>query len=492
MHNELIERARTDLLHFIVYMNPSYKVAKHHRLICDKAMEVLNSQNRRLIVSLPPRHGKSTILSEYLPAFLFGYKQSKEEVIATSYSASLATTFGKKVRRIMSSPEYKALFPNVHILGEGDAGGYFEMANKSQYVAVGRGGSITGRGASFFLIDDLIKDSQEAKSRVILDGCKEWWATTAYTRLLPGGNVIIVMTRWSQDDLPGYLLSKEPERWEVLNIPAICEEPETDPLGRAEGEALWPEWYDTDYLEPIRAQNAYQFSALYQGNPVAKTGNVFDVSQIRIADALPERFDVRLMAWDTASTTGDQSCFTAGVLIGIRDDRAYLLDCVMRKVKFPELVHLVKTQSALHGIDYLLIEHASSGIQLLQLLETDKSLNCKLEPISAAASKQSKVEALLYAFEHNQLMFGTELSELAEQIKAFPYGQNDDGVIALAHAIAWWQSKTRNGQIRLNPVAKTKLLTSANTFFAKRNPLIYGDVRQQFTNSNTRRNAKIK
>lgn len=480
---ELLNRARTDLLSFIVFIMPNYEVAPHHRLICDKITKMLNTPNGRLMISLPPRHGKSMIISEFLPAFILG--RQKEEIIAASYSSLLSTNFGKKVRRIINSPEYKILFPGVEVLGDGESGSKFELSNDSTYRAVGRGGSTTGFNSTLTLADDVIKDSQEAKSDKILDSLVEWYDTTLASRSLPGGKIIVMGTRWSEKDLQGYLLANEPEKWDILSIPALCDDPDNDPLGRQDGEALWKEWYPEDYLLPIKKRNPYQFSALYQGNPVAKEGNYFNIKKFKPVDIKLDKFDCTFMSFDTASSTNDTSCYTSGVLIGVKDRKAYILDMVKKRVKFPELITTVKNCIKLYNPDYLLIEDASSGTQLIQLLETER-LATNLVKLSKAKSKDQKVQNLLYAFENDLIVFNTEIIELVDELTAYPFGSFDDGVIALAHAINWLFLMTNNLNKDLYR-PKHDVFHSLNKFFTKkRRNLNYG-VTNQFSSGKKRK-----
>ena len=468
-------------------MFPEYEVAPHHKLICEAVQKVLDTPNSRLMISMPPRHGKSMIVSEFLPAFLFGYRPfgNSEHIIAASYGSSLAIGFGKKVRRLIESKEYALLFPHVKTLGNSDAGTYFEFADGSEYNAVGRSGATTGKSSTLSILDDMLKDSQEAQSKTVLSGLHEWYDSTLSTRSLPGGRIIIMSTRWSEQDLQGYLLQKEPDVWEVLNIPALCDDPDTDILGRAEGEALWPTWYPAEKLNRIKARNAYQFSALYQGNPVAKTGNTFNMADIKLG-LVPEKLDCTIMSWDTASTAKATSCFTAGILLGIKGEQAYLLDFVHEQVKFPSLLQLVKSKYNEHKPDFLLIEDANSGTQLIQILETDEAYAKQLVPISKQGSKDAKLDKLLYAFANKLLTFVIEPEHLIAELRAYPYGQYDDGIIALGHAITWWLAKTKMLTV---PIRRRASVLKAFTP-VKRNRQPYGLIRNIFT-SGRKRNAKI-
>ena len=491
MQQQLIQKARTNLLGFIAYMmGTSYEIAPHHRLICSAVQEAIETPNARLMISLPPRHGKSMIVSEFLPAFLIGYKPmgTKEHIIAASYGSSLAIGFGKKVRRIVESSAYRLLFPEVVTLGNSDAGSYFEFEDGSEYFAVGRSGAVTGKSSTLSILDDMLKDSQEAQSKTILTGLHEWYDTTLSTRSLPGGRIIVMSTRWSEQDLQGYLLDKEPDAWKILNVPALCEDEATDPLGRKEGEALWPNWYSAEKLLSIKARNAYQFSALYQGNPVSKEGNTFNIADLRFGDEVPADLDCTIMTWDTASTTKETSCYTAGVLLGIKDEQAYILDYIHQRVQFPELLKLVKAMAYRHKPDYLLIEDASSGTQLLQILTAEEAeLPCQLVPISKQGSKADKLEKLLYAISQGLLIFINRPEELIDELKAYPYGTYDDGIIALGHAITWWLAKTNMLTLRLK---KERAITTAFFSPLKRDFKSYG--RNLFTNGRQRYDARFK
>lgn len=441
---ELIEKARKEILYFIVYMDPKYQIANHHRKICQEIMRVIKIPDSRSLISVPPRHGKSTIISEYLPAFVFGLaslENKQENIITASYSAPLATSFGKKVRRIMSSEKYKKLFPGVKILGDSNAGSHIEVEGGGEYKAVGRGGSITGFSSTLTIIDDIIKDSKEANSERIRTSLREWFDSTMYSRTLPGGKIIVVSTRWHQDDLQGYLMTNG--QWDHINIPAICEEGEDD-LGRKRGEALWPNWYSIDYLNDIRTRNPYQFSALYQGNPVAIEGNLLEEKWIK-RDNTHERFDYIVASFDTASTTSESSSYTAGLVFGVKSNIAYVLDIYHDKIKFPGLIEKIdeftKNKYFDDPIDYFLVEDASSGTQILQLAEANWP-NKKFIKISKQQNKVQKFFNNLDLVEEGRVIFPNRKTELEEELLAFPYSKFTDLTVAFIHFLEWWRKET--------------------------------------------------
>lgn len=272
-------RARESLLAFSEYTNPGYVPAAHHVLIAEKLEAVERGELKRLMITIPPRHGKSELASRRFPAWLLG-RNPKLQVIAASYNSDLAGDFGREVRNIVDSPEYSALF-DVTLAADSKAANRWHTASGGMYVAAGVGTAITGRGANILLIDDPFKDRQEADSEINRQRVKDWYTSTAYTRLMPGGAVIVIQTRWHDDDLAGWLTSEAErggDQWDVLCLPAINEA----------GEALWPEWYPIERLREIQAVlPARDWNALYQQNPIPDDGDYFKSSWFAEYDELP-------------------------------------------------------------------------------------------------------------------------------------------------------------------------------------------------------------
>ncbi len=217
---------------------------------------------------MPPRHGKSELVSRRFPAWLMG-KDPTRQVIAASYSAELAQDFGRDVRNLVGSPEFGVIFPGVALAADSAAAGRWNTGQGGSYVAVGVGGSITGRGAHIGIIDDPLKDRQEADSEVRRAHVKGWYQSTFYTRLMPPAAVVLCQTRWHEDDLAGWLLAEAEtggDRWEILDLPALD----------SSGEALWPERYPVASLERIRRNvGPREWSALYQQKPQPDEGTYF-------------------------------------------------------------------------------------------------------------------------------------------------------------------------------------------------------------------------
>lgn len=264
--------ARTYLTSYACLMNDKYETPEHIKEIAHILEQVEKGKKKRVIITIPPRCGKSMLASQFFPAFYLGRNPDKYIICAT-YGQDLSDDFGRKVREQMLSPEYNFLFPDVRLKKETRAANRFETKQQGIYYSVGAGGAITGKGAHLLLIDDILKSREDADSRAKLDHIWEWYKHVAYTRLQSGGAVVVIMARWCEDDLVGRLLKEhQHENWEVFNMPAIS----------ADGKALWPEMYDIDALEVIKKTlGPFGWATLYQQNPIPREGNIVKIEWIK-------------------------------------------------------------------------------------------------------------------------------------------------------------------------------------------------------------------
>ena len=235
-------KARRSLLRFTEYTNPLYERAQHHEQIAAKLEAVERGEIDRLMIFMPPRHGKSELASKRFPAWCLG-RNPQMQIIAASYNSDLANDFGRHVRNIVAEPEFGEIFPGVSLAPDSQAANRMNTNKGGSYVAAGVGTAVTGRGAHIALIDDPFKDREEADSERRREVVWDWYRSTLFTRLMPGGRIVLIQTRWHEDDLAGRLLEHEGDQWEVLELPALSED----------GDALWPEWYGKDTLERIKA-----------------------------------------------------------------------------------------------------------------------------------------------------------------------------------------------------------------------------------------------
>lgn len=292
------------------------------------------------MITMPPRHGKSMLASEFFPAWYLG-RNPDHYVVTATYAQELADDFGRKVKNQIEDSGFKAIFPGVGLADdsksakrfhiEGEQGGYeHATSQRGAFYAVGVGGPLTGRGAHLLLIDDPVKNREDAESEIVRKKTKDWYTSTAYTRLMPGGRVVVIQTRWHEDDLSGWLQTEhQHEGWVVLDLPAID----------AKGNALWPEQYDIGALERIkRALPPRDWSALYQQQPTPDEGDYFKDEWFRQGNP-PPRDQMRVYGASDYAVTANGGDYTVHVVIGIDPDgRMWLLDLWRKQAASDEWV----------------------------------------------------------------------------------------------------------------------------------------------------------
>lgn len=354
-------RAMRGLLPFTQYTFPEYETNWHHTLIAMYLDNVRRREIKRLMIFTPPRHGKSELVSFRFPAFVLGNDPSSR-VLSCSYNDDLATKAGREVRRIMKSEEFGRLFPkvwdaiNTRKDGYSNTSNEFELPNfRGGYKCAGVGVGITGRGFNIGIIDDPIKDRAEAESIAYRDGVWDWYTSTFFTRRdRMDSAIVLIQTRWHHDDLAGRLLTQMKEggeQWVVLNLPALSEETDHSPEDpRKPGEALWPARFDRDSLLTLRKMSLYDFSALYQGQPVPREGGMFKASRINLLDSIDPREIVRsIRYWDKAATQG-AGCNSAGVLMHeMRDHTIVIADVVAGQWSALERERHIKRTALIDG-----------------------------------------------------------------------------------------------------------------------------------------------
>lgn len=364
---ELLRRrlARSSLLHFTTYTKPNYEVNWHHRALCGYLDRFVAGEIRRLMVFMPPRHGKSELVSRRLPAYLMG-RNPEVQIIACSYSADLASRMNRDTQRIIDSPRYRRLFPETTLFGKNIRtiadGAYlrnsdiFEIVgHQGSYRSAGVGGGITGMGFDYGIIDDPIKDRSQGDSQTYRESLWEWYTSTFYSRQEKDAAILITLTRWHEDDLAGRLLelarsSPEADQWTVLRLPAIAEETGSTDDPRAEGEPLWPSKYSLDALAKIRMQSTYEWHALYQQRPSAREGNMFKRSWFELVRAVPTEA-LRVRYWDKAGTT-DAGAYTAGVLMTWANGVFYVEDVVRGQWSAHQREQVIKQTAQLDAQRY--------------------------------------------------------------------------------------------------------------------------------------------
>lgn len=445
------ELARRHLEDFIRYTFPTYDFGWFNEELSETltqfVKDVVDGKQPRLMIFAPPRSGKSEQVSRRLPAWALG-KYPNLQIIATSYSSSLASRMNKDVQKIIDSDLYADIFPNTKLNGRNAKSGatrnseLFEIVdNDGSYRSAGVLNGITGMGADIGIIDDPVKDAKEAGSKVYRNSVYEWYTSTFYTRLSPKSGILLCMTRWHEDDLAGRLLKMDKEgvgdNWTVIDYPAIAKK---DEKHRKKGEALHPSRYPLKHLLKImRAVGSRVWNALYQGSPTAQTGSIFHVDKLTIVDAIPAGVIIRkVRGWDLAATKDDGD-YTAGVLVGEGSDgRFYVLDVVRGQFSSLEVEQIIKATATRDGYNvdiHLPQDPAAAGKSWAQrLVSLLAGFTAKAERMVGDKILRSSAWAAQMEAGNVVLLRGAWNTEYIDEHRDFPYGANDDQVDAGADA----------------------------------------------------------
>jgi predicted phage terminase large subunit-like protein len=330
---ELLRRtdATENLIAFTEYTFPRYRTNAHHRTIAGQLERVERGEIDRLMLLVPPRHGKSELASKRFPAFFLG-RQPHKQFLSVSATAELATDFGREVRNIVDGPEYRCLF-KTRLAADSQAKGKWHTSAGGIYYAVGIDGGVLGRGGDAVLIDDPYATMKDAMSELTRKNVWDWYTGTIYNRLMPGGAIIIINHRMHEDDLSGRLLAQQAaggDQWEVVRLPAIAED----------GAALWPDSYPITALERIRSNTqARDWSALYQQNPTPEEGDYFKAAWLRSYTTAPAKDTLAIYGASDYAVTSDGGDYTVHVVVGVDPDgHMYLLDMWRKQTASDEWV----------------------------------------------------------------------------------------------------------------------------------------------------------
>ena len=325
LHERLVRESRSDLLRFTFITMPTFSPADFHRQYYKKLTEFATGKIKKLMVFMPPQHGKSEGSTRRLPSFILGNNPDARLAIV-SYSATKAKKFNREIQRVIDTPEYNEIFPET-CLGQSafidDGSGYIRTTEECEIVnhvggfkTVGVGGALTGEPVDVLIMDDLYKDAKSAWSPTIRENIKDWYDTVAETRLHNDSQQLIVFTRWHEDDLAGVLLREQgeydpitnPDGWVVVTYRAIKEGAPTDYDPRQEGEALWEERHSKEKLEATRKRNPHVFESLYQQNPKPAEGLMYDSGFREYGIKPATLYSIRKAYVDTADTGVDYLC----------------------------------------------------------------------------------------------------------------------------------------------------------------------------------------
>jgi len=427
-------KAKNDFMSFVKCVWPDFIEGAHHRVIAQKFNDLANKKINRLIVNMPPRHTKSEFASFLLPAWMVG-RNPKLKIIQATHTGELAVRFGRKAKTLIDSEEYAKIF-ETRLREDSQAAGRWETAQGGEYFAAGVGGAITGRGADLLIIDDPHSE-QDAMSANAFDNAYEWYTSGPRQRLQPGGQIILVMTRWSKKDLTGILLKNQQEvkgdQWEVVEFPAIIDE-----------EPVWPEYWKLDELESVKATlPVAKWNAQWMQKPTSEEGAIIKREwwQIWDKDELPY-VEYVIQSYDTAflkKETADYSAITTwGVFYPNEDSKPnlILMDSIKERYEFPELRRVALDQYNYWKPDMVIVEQKASGTPLTHELRQMDIPVMTFTP-SRGNDKHVRVNTVAPLFEAG-LIWAPDMKfaeEVVEECAAFPHGDHDDLVDSMTMAV---------------------------------------------------------
>ena len=430
-------------------LSEPYVYARHHHLLSNELVNLYRrepDQPRSLMVFEPPRHGKSEMCSHWFPTWCLALDPS-DKVILCSYEAEVAARWGRATRRTVTE-NYAHI--GAKLLEDSKAANRWETVERGGMVTAGVGGPITGKGGNILILDDPIKNAEEASSQLMRDNLWDWWQTTFLTRGQKGRGdtaaiVVFIMTRWHEDDLAARILNSEvAKEWRVLDLPAFAEE--DDPLGRQVGAALWPERYDEIELESIKRKiGSRNFASLYQQHPSPPEGSAVHRLWWKWYDKMPEldTFEQIVQAWDPAFDDVETSDYTVGQVWGRLGNDFYLIDTVREKLNFPDtLKAIVQLSDQYPTARYKLIEKSANGFAVIQTLRhTTPGI------LPTGTKSRSKETRLTYGInnvsaviERGQVFLPRNRAHstvLVDEAAQFPHGIHDDMIDAMVMAIEY-------------------------------------------------------
>jgi len=430
------QKAKDNFMDFVKMMWPSFIGGRHHQMVAEKLEAVAKGELKRLIINMPPRHTKSEFASYLFPAWMIG-RRPDMKIMQATHTADLSIRFGRKVKNLMETKEYQGLF-DVRLRSDSKAAYRWETDDGGEYYAAGVGGNIAGRGADLFIVDDPHSE-QDAMSPTALENAWDWYTSGPRQRLQPGGAIILVMTRWGENDLTARLLkqaSRDPkaDQWEVIELPAILDS----------GAALWPEYWKLEELEKIKASIPLtQWNAQYMQQPTSDTAAIIKREWWRpwTRDQVP-RLQYVMQSYDTAFLKTRTADFTSIQTWGVfypeegHAPNVILLDAKKGRWEFPDLKRIAYEESKYWDPEVILVEAKAAGLPLTQELRSSGLPVVNFTP-SRGNDKHARMNSVAPLFEAG-LVWYPETSwaeEVIEEMAAFPFGEHDDHCDAATQAL---------------------------------------------------------
>jgi len=418
-----------------------WQVAPHLDLLAERLLDVAQGKLKRLLIQMPPRHGKSEFASAHFPAWYLGTFPDRRVILA-SYEHGFAASWGGKARDRFAG--WGPALWRLWLRKDKQAADDWGIAGHSGgMVCAGVGGPITGRGADLLVVDDPVKSAEEANSGTYRNRAWDWYRSTAYTRLEPGGAILLIQTRWHEDDLAGRVMAeaaKTGEQWHVISLPALAEA--NDALGRQPGGALWPPRYPVEQLEQIRASiGPYWWQALYQQRPAPPEGALFQQHWWRYWEQLPEPFEEMLLSVDASYKAGADNSFTTIGVWGRKGADCYLIHQWRKQCGFVEAKDAVaETARDYPEARIILIEDKANGRAIIESLQ---AVVAGIVPVDPKGGKFSRAQAVSPLVEQGHVWLPQParlpwVQEFLAEARTFPVGAYDDQIDQMTQALQWW------------------------------------------------------
>ena len=444
------EVGKLSFLDFVKHVYPGYKVGPHHLKLAQIFEDIASGKKKRVIVNIAPRHGKSELISYLAPAWFLG-KYPQKKIIMASHTADLAVNFGRRVRNLVGSESYRDIFPQIELQADSKSASRWGTNFNGEYFAIGVGGALAGRGADLFIIDDphSEQDAKTGRPDVFIPAW-EWFQSGPLQRLMPGGAIIVVMTRWSKLDLTGQIVTQmnredEVDRWEVVEFPAI----------KDDGEALWPEfWPVEELLAKKAALDVRYWNAQYMQNPVSEEGALIKREWWNIwEEETPPNCEFTIMSLDAAQEASNRADYNAlttwGVFFNeeVNNYNIILLNSIKKRLEFPELKKLVLEEYKEWQPDAFMVEKKSNGAALYQELRRMGIPVGEFTP-GKGQDKIARVNAVSDLFSGGVVWAPHHrwAKDVIEECNDFPSGANDDLVDSTTLALLRFR---QGGFIRL-------------------------------------------
>ena len=454
------QAAADDLIEFCKLMQNDYIVGKHHRILAKLLMEIESGVKDRGCVNIPPRHGKSQLISIFFPAWYLG-RNPKKKVMMVSHTTDLAVDFGRKVRNLISTDEYKRIFPSVALAIDSKSAGRWNTNYGGEYYACGVGSSIAGRGADLLIIDDPHSEQDIINGNYeVFDRAYTWFSAGARPRLMPGGAVAIVQTRWHLDDLTGRVVrdmagNSKADKYEVIEFPAILETEDAETEAIVE-KPLWPEFFDLEALHRTKASMpVFQWNAQYQQEPTAEEAAIIKREWWRTWTAEdPPQCECIIMSLDSAAETHNRADFTAlttwGVFLNEEEGEHHiiLLNSIKDRFEFPELKEMCLREYQEWEPDSFIVEKKSSGVAVYQEMRRMSIPVQEYTPHRGSGDKTARLNAVSDIVSSGMVWMPQKrwAEEVIEEIAGFPFASNDDLVDSTVMALMRFR---QGGFIRL-------------------------------------------